>query len=217
MKNKFLTITKNGTNEIIIKKSKFITNIARVETEEEAKEFLAAVCEEHKKATHNCFAYLIGQTDQIQRESDNGEPSGTAGVPILEALRKNEVHNTAVVVTRYFGGIKLGAGGLIRAYSNSASQAVETVGIVEKVLQTKINITVPYKLNDSLQYYLNENNFVISNISYGAAVTIETATNSENVTNFVAELNNQLAGKGEIIIGEEEYIEIPYQPKKEAE
>lgn len=116
----------------------------------------------HRKATHNCFAYLIGDHDQIQRESDNGEPSGTAGVPMLEALKANQLHNVLAVVTRYFGGIKLGAGGLIRAYSNSVSQAIEQAGLVERVEQAILKIDVAYSLHDSLLYYLKQANLEIA-------------------------------------------------------
>ncbi len=105
------------------------------------------------KANHNCFAYLIGQNDQIQRESDDGEPSGTAGVPILEVLKRVGVHNVAAVVTRYFGGIKLGAGGLIRAYSNATSTALESVGLVNRVMQTAILTTINYANFEKLSYF----------------------------------------------------------------
>ena len=130
MKKPYLTIKENGEATIEIKKSEFICSLARTETEEEARAFIDEIKTKHRKATHNCFAYMIGLNDEIQRESDNGEPSGTAGVPILEVLKNLELHNVTAVVTRYFGGIKLGAGGLIRAYSNATSNAIEKVGVV---------------------------------------------------------------------------------------
>lgn len=115
----YYTIAENSEYEIVIRGSRFICSLQRVENEEEAKAFIQTIKKEHWKATHNCSAYLIGDRDEIQRAHDDGEPSGTAGVPMLEVLKKNELKYVVAVVTRYFGGTKLGAGGLIRAYSKS--------------------------------------------------------------------------------------------------
>lgn len=210
MTNQFLTIAHSGTHEFEIKKSKFIANVKRVNNEAEAKLFIEEISATHKKANHNCFAYLIGENDNIQRESDNGEPSGTAGVPILEVLKNNQLHDTIIVVTRYFGGIKLGAGGLIRAYSNSASQVIESVGIVEKLLQTQVMLTVAYSLNDKLQYYLKENGFQISKVDYGSEVKITTAALTSKLENFKTNITNLLAGKVNIKTKDERYFEVPY-------
>ena len=122
MSEPFLTIAKNTSNEMVIKKSRFICSIARVTSDEAAQQFINQISTENRKATHNCYAYMVGDRDQIQRESDNGEPSGTAGVPILESLQLAKLHNVVAVVTRYFGGIKLGGGGLVRAYTMATSQ-----------------------------------------------------------------------------------------------
>src|SRR5690625_2171584 len=130
----------------MIQKSRFIGHIKRTETEEEAQEFIRQIKKEHSQATHNCSAYLIGEYDQIQKANDDGEPSGTAGIPMLEVLKKNELKDTTVVVTRYYGGIKLGAGGLIRAYSKSTSTALQENGIVERQLMKHIAVTVDYHL-----------------------------------------------------------------------
>ena len=124
MAAQYLTIHQNTEFELVIKKSRFICSLARVHSEQEAQDFITRISKENRKANHNCYAYLLGDNDQIQRESDNGEPSGTAGVPILEALQLAHVHDVCAVVTRYFGGIKLGAGGLIRAYSNVTTEAI---------------------------------------------------------------------------------------------
>ncbi len=107
----------------MIQKSRFIGYVKRVETEEDAQAFVQEIKKKHHDATHNCSAYMVGEHNQVQKANDDGEPSGTAGVPILEVLKKKDLKDTAVVVTRYFGGIKLGAGGLIRAYSSTTSQA----------------------------------------------------------------------------------------------
>lgn len=126
-----ITIAEDIRTEQIINKSRFICSLKRVKNEEEAQEFIATVKKEFWDATHNCSAYLID--DRAQRSSDDGEPSGTAGMPMLGVLRSNELTQTAAVVTRYFGGVKLGAGGLVRAYSSSVAQAVEAAGKVKKV------------------------------------------------------------------------------------
>ncbi|WP_429970644.1 YigZ family protein [Fructilactobacillus sp. Tb1] len=215
MTNKFLTIAHGGNHEFEIKKSKFIASVERVNNEDEARMFIAMVAEAHKKASHICFAYIIGENDNIQRESDNGEPSGTAGVPILEVIKNNHLHDTIVVVTRYFGGIKLGAGGLIRAYSNSASQVIEKVGVVEKLLQTRVELTIAYSLNDKLQYYLKEHGYQILNVEYGSEIKITTAAMSDKIEEFKTNINNQLAGNVSIKTGDEEYFEVPYDAKKE--
>lgn len=126
------TISRDYRKEIVIEKSRFICSLKKVHSEAEAQEFIKAVKKEFWDATHNCSAYIVD--DLAQRSSDDGEPSGTAGIPMLEVLRKNGLTETAVVVTRYFGGIKLGAGGLVRAYSGSVAGAVKEAGLAQKIL-----------------------------------------------------------------------------------
>ena len=131
------TIVKDYRKEIVIEKSRFICSLKKVNSEEEAQEFIKAVKKEFWDATHNCSAYLVD--DLSQRSSDDGEPAGTAGIPMLDVLRKNHLTGTAAVVTRYFGGIKLGAGGLVRAYSGSVAGAVKECGIAEKILMSRFS------------------------------------------------------------------------------
>ncbi|WP_283678072.1 YigZ family protein [Lentilactobacillus sp. Marseille-Q4993] len=205
-----LTIKEDGTNELDIKKSKFICNIRRIKDEDDAKRLLSEITTIHAKATHNCYAYMTGDQDQIQRESDNGEPSGTAGVPILEVLKKNELHNVLAVVTRYFGGIKLGAGGLIRAYSNSASKAIEKVGIVDLVPQKQLIITVEYPLYDKLNYFLTENGYQIDEPSFTENVTLSVPVDETKIESFTADIKNLLADKFTLKIGDDVISEVPY-------
>uniref|UniRef100_UPI001F09F811 IMPACT family protein n=1 Tax=Lactobacillus crispatus TaxID=47770 RepID=UPI001F09F811 len=146
-KENFLTIKENGTGELIIKKSRFIANIARTTTTDAANDFIQKISKKYRDASHNTFAYTIGLNNDQVKESDNGEPSGTAGVPELKALQLMNLKNVTVVVTRYFGGIKLGAGGLIRAYSNSVTNIVEKVGVIKRVLQQELIFSVPYNLS----------------------------------------------------------------------
>ena len=207
MKKPYLTIKKNGEATIEIKKSEFICSLARTETEEEARAFIDEIKTKHRKATHNCFAYMIGLNDEIQRESDNGEPSGTAGVPILEVLKNLELHNVTAVVTRYFGGIKLGAGGLIRAYSN----AIEHVGVVRKVVQTELSLKVSYSAWGKLQNYLENNQVNISDTVFMTDVTAVVYVDTPEVESFTATIVDLMNGKVEVEEGQEKYVEVPYE------
>src|SRR6478735_5124674 len=138
----------------------------RVTTEEEAQQFIQDIKKQHWNATHNCSAYLIGERDQFQKANDDGEPSGTAGVPILEVLKKKGLKDTAVVVTRYFGGIKLGAGGLIRAYSGSASQSIDKIGVVKRQLMQLAGIHIDYTLLGKVENELRQSAYTLRNIDY---------------------------------------------------
>ena len=153
MLERYKTIKETGTNEIEIKGSRFIAHFQRVTTEEEALEFIQAIKKEHWKANHNCSSFLIGENDQVQRAMDDGEPSGTAGVPMLEVLKKNELKDIAVVVTRYFGGTKLGAGGLVRAYSGAVSEGLKAIGVVECRLEEQLSLTFNYAHVGKVEYY----------------------------------------------------------------
>jgi len=167
MLSTYYTVNKQGTDEIIIQKSRFIANVKRVESEEEAQEFIQSIKKEHRDATHNCSAYIIGETDYIQKANDDGEPSGTAGVPMLEVLKKKGLKDTAVVVTRYFGGIKLGAGGLIRAYGSATTQGIQTTGIVRRELMQGVSVTVKYTLLGKLENEIRQqSNYLLEDIHY---------------------------------------------------
>lgn len=205
-----LTIKDNSTHELEIKKSRFICNLRRITDENDAKEQIAQISHDNVKANHNCYAYVLGDNNEIQRESDNGEPSGTAGVPILEVLKKNNVKNVLAVVTRYFGGIKLGAGGLIRAYSNSTSEAIENIGIVQLVNKKIIALTVEYPLFDKLNYYLQENSYPIKDTNYTDKVTVSVAVSEEQVDQFLESITNLLANQFQSKIGGSEIFEVDY-------
>ncbi|WP_138494174.1 YigZ family protein [Paenibacillus pinistramenti] len=140
----YKTVRQSGSKEIVIKKSRFIGHIRPVNTEEEAAAFIEEIKKQHWNATHNCSAYMIGERDEIQKQSDDGEPSGTAGKPILEVMRNQGLKNVAIVVTRYFGGIMLGAGGLIRAYTDGAVAAIEAGEPITRVLHREIVVELDY-------------------------------------------------------------------------
>lgn len=162
---------KNTSSEITINKSNFIGHIARTESEDEAKAFVATIKEKYKDATHNCSAYIIGESALIQRADDDGEPSGTAGVPMLEVLKREDLYNTTVVVTRYFGGVKLGAGGLIRAYAKSTSEVVKAAGKVYLVMMNPVTLVVDYTFTNSIEHYFENNDIQIKDTEYTDKVT----------------------------------------------
>jgi uncharacterized YigZ family protein len=166
MLSKYLTVKTEGSDQIIIQKSRFIGYVKRVESEAAAQDFIQEIKKKHHDATHNCSAYMIGENDQIQKANDDGEPSGTAGIPILEVLKKQKLKDTVVVVTRYFGGIKLGAGGLIRAYGNTTSLAVRTTGIVKRQRMQGYSIMVDYTLLGKLENVLRASDHIIKAINY---------------------------------------------------
>jgi len=200
MLSEYLTVKGKAIHEIIIDKSRFIAHISRTETEEEAQQFIASIKKLHKDASHNCSAYLIGERDQIQKALDDGEPSGTAGVPILEVIRKKGLKDTTVVVTRYFGGIKLGAGGLIRAYSRSASEGITTAGIVERTLTKVLNVQIEYHWLGKLENELRASTYPIKDIQYLEQVSILTFVKEDLVdefSNWITELTN-----GQAVIAE---------------
>lgn len=166
MVERYLTIYEENEAEIVEKKSRFITTIKHVETEDEIKEFLEQIKKKYWNARHNVFAYTIGLKQPLERCSDDGEPSGTAGLPILEVIRGNNLRNVIIVVTRYFGGTLLGTGGLVRAYSGSAKLGIETSIIAENVLYYLVNVKVDYSLTGKVQYEILQNNHIIYETEY---------------------------------------------------
>ena len=208
-KENYLTIKENGNHELTIKKSRFITTLIRTPTIEEAEKVIAAVSNKYRDATHNTFAYTIGLNDEHVKASDNGEPSGTAGVPELKALQLMKLKNVTAVVTRYFGGIKLGAGGLIRAYSNSVTKAVEAIGVVKRVQQQGVKFQVDYKKFDEIQHYLNQQKIFIDNIDYGVSVTISIYIDEGKLEELENDLTNILSGKIQFIFLPKRYNEVP--------
>lgn len=207
MIDNYLTIKEDGQAELEIKKSRFICSLKRIESEEEAKEFIQMIKKEHWKANHNCSAFVLGEQNEIQRSSDDGEPSGTAGVPMLEVLKKNELMNVAAVVTRYFGGTKLGAGGLIRAYSGAVANALHEIGIVQGILQQEVFTTIDYSLLGKLQHYLEQKNLQVKDTQFLENVTL--CVMVEEVHVFQDEMTDLLNGQVTFSEGTSSYIEIP--------
>ena len=204
---RYYTVKGNGEHEIVIQKSRFIAHVARVETEEAAQDFIQRIKKENWNATHNCSAYMIGENDHIQKANDDGEPSGTAGVPILEVLKKKHLKDTVVVVTRYFGGIKLGAGGLIRAYGKSTSEGINATGIVERKLMKVMSTVIDYTWLGKIENELRSSVYGIKDIHYLDNVEIETYVEDGEVQNFVDWMVELTSGQGEILEGEVVYLE----------
>ncbi len=170
MQESFYTIRKAAEVEVVIKRSKFIAAVSPANDEDTANLFIDQVKEEHKRANHNVFAYVIN--DRVMRCSDDGEPTGTAGRPVLDVIRKQALERTAVVVTRYFGGILLGAGGLVRAYTEAAGKAIDTAGIVKKRLHQEILVRVDYRFLGPVKRELEMGRGLIRDIAYGEQVSI---------------------------------------------
>lgn len=205
----YYTVNKQGVDEITIQKSRFIANVKRVESEREAQEFIQAVKKEHRDATHNCSAYLIGENDHIQKANDDGEPSGTAGVPILEVLKKKGLKDTAVVVTRYFGGIKLGAGGLIRAYGSATTQGIQNTGIVRRELMQGISITAQYSLLGKLENEIRQQtNYLLEEIRYLENVEFIVYVKPEEQSVFEAWIVDLTSDQAETALLDQKYVEI---------
>lgn len=211
----YFTISQDGQHEIEIKKSRFICFMKRVYSEEEAKAFIAEIKKEHWKANHNCSAFVIGDKNEIQRSSDDGEPSGTAGVPMLEVLKKQELINVAAVVTRYFGGTKLGAGGLIRAYSHAVSEAVEAIGVVEGKLQQEVSLIIDYPQLGKLQNFLASGIYTTKDTLFTEKITVVCLVDEEKVQEFLLEITDLLSGQFTYDEGETSYHELPVASKKD--
>lgn len=202
------TIVKDFRQEIVIEKSRFICTLKKVNSEAEAQEFIKAIKKEFWDATHNCSAYIVDE--MAQRSSDDGEPSGTAGVPMLEVLRKNKLTNTAAVVTRYFGGIKLGAGGLVRAYTNSVAEAVRATGIAQKVLVSRFSFM--YDLNDVgklLNILYQQQLFEIADVEYGLQAKVILKMKDSDKETAEAWLTESLNKVVQLEREGSEFIEVP--------
>lgn len=197
----YLTVKKSAEDRFDEKKSLFIGYVARVTTEEEAKSFVAEIKSKHKDATHNCYAYVVGQNMGIQRYSDDGEPQGTAGIPILEVIKKSRLTDCAVVVTRYFGGVLLGAGGLTRAYTKGASVAIKAAGIVEKVKGVRISIILDYDLFGKVQYICAQNNWHIEDVEYTNEVKLYILAEENISEEIISQVTENTNGKA--IIGKD--------------
>lgn len=198
MSNDIITIKQEHSIENVINKSRFIAHIKPVSSEDEAKAFINEIKQQHKEATHNCSAYTVGDQMNIQKANDDGEPSGTAGVPMLEILKKLDVHNVCVVVTRYFGGIKLGGGGLIRAYSGAVRDVIYDIGRVELRDAIPTTVTINYDLTGKLEYELASTTYFLRDTTYTDKVSYQIDVVQTEYDDFIAFLNKNTAGNFEL-------------------
>lgn len=202
MEDTIITLKAEHIIENVINKSRFIAHIKPVESEEDAKAFINQVSTKHREATHNCFAYTIGDQMNIQKANDNGEPSGTAGVPMLGILKKLEIHNACVVVTRYFGGIKLGGGGLIRAYSGAVRDVIYDIGRVELKIAIPTTVTINYDLTGKFEYELESTSYLLRDQNYTDKVSYQIDVVASDYDEFIAFLNRTTSGNYDLEEGE---------------
>lgn len=202
MKDTIITIKAEHIIENVINKSRFIAHIKPVESEEDAKAFINQVSTKHREAAHNCSAYTIGDQMNIQKANDNGEPSGTAGVPMLDILKKLEIHNACVVVTRYFGGIKLGGGGLIRTYSGAVRDVIYDIGRVELKPAIPTTVTINYDLTGKFEYELESTSYLLRDQSYTDKVSYQIDVVASDYDEFIAFLNRTTSGNYDLVEGE---------------
>ncbi len=203
------TIAKDGSSELIVKKSRFICTVQRVASEEDAREKLIALKKQYWEANHNCSAWIIGPRGDLRRSNDDGEPGGTAGAPMLHVLDTRGVTDSLAVVTRYFGGTLLGAGGLIRAYGQSVSNAIDAVGIVERVPLTVVAVEAAHDEAGRLENLLRHTAWRVSSIDYGAQVTFELPLGEAEIDPFRAWLSETTSGRCEAIEIGTEIVEVP--------
>ena len=189
----FKTIKEDGMVQEEIKKSRFICHVKRVYSEEEARAFIAAIKKEHYKATHNCSAFIVGERSEIKRTSDDGEPSGTAGIPMLGVLENHNLTNLCVVVTRYFGGIKLGAGGLIRAYSHSVAESLRLAPKELHTTRTQLQATIDYSLYGAVERFVQEKKLHYE-ASFGEHITVTILVPPTDVEDIQKELQDMSHG-----------------------
>ncbi|MCI7694162.1 YigZ family protein [Veillonella caviae] len=189
----FITIMEEFRNEYVVEKSRFITTLYPCSTEEEAQAFINRINKEFWDARHNCTVFALGPKQEKQRSSDNGEPSGTAGKPMLEVLKKTGITNVAVVVTRYFGGIKLGAGGLIRAYSHSVAEALRLAPKELHTTRIPLQVTIDYALYGAVERYVQDNDLHYES-SFGEKVTLTILCQLDSLEHIQKELQDMSHG-----------------------
>ena len=205
----YKTITSNHTTEEEIKKSRFICHLKRVTSEEEARDFIATIKKEHYRANHSCSAMIIGENSEVKRSSDDGEPSGTAGVPMLTVLEKQELTNVVAVVTRYFGGIKLGAGGLIRAYTGSVAQALNEIGLVTVKEQVGLQVILTYPQYQTFANFLEQENLEEFNTQFLEYVTSDIYTDEDRLSDLQSALTEFYQGKISFQKIDSKIVEVP--------
>lgn len=205
MQEQYRTVARAGVHETEINRSRFICALAPAATEQEAQDFVARIRKEHPAASHNCFAYVIGADASVQKASDDGEPGGTAGVPMLQMLTRREMRYVVAVVTRYYGGVKLGAGGLIRAYGGVVGESLDALGTLTRQRFRIATVTVDHQRAGRLENELRATGRSVRDVRYTEAVAIEIGLPDADVEEFRRWLADATAGEAELELGEEAY------------
>ncbi|OON92462.1 MAG: hypothetical protein ATN34_02325 [Epulopiscium sp. Nele67-Bin002] len=209
-----ITIKEHCTAEIIEKKSRFIAYLFYIESPEQAENFLAQIRKQHYNASHNCYAYQIGQRDEIQRFSDDGEPQGTAGKPILEVLKGIPLSNTLIIITRYFGGTLLGTGGLVRAYGRAAKEGVRQAILIKKVLVQVYQLECEYTLFGKVEYLLKSEHYNIRHVDYTNMVSVTVEVLVEETDKFKKWIIDKTNAEVSLYEHKVETIDVPFTPTK---
>ncbi|MFJ2647780.1 YigZ family protein [Streptomyces sp. NPDC087420] len=205
MQEQYRTVARAGAHETEVNRSRFLCALAPVADEREAQEFVAGIRKEHPAASHHCFAYVIGADASVQKASDDGEPGGTAGVPMLDMLLRREMRYVVAVVTRYYGGVKLGAGGLIRAYGGAVGEALDVVGVRTRRRFRLATVTVDHQRAGKLENDLRATGRAVREVRYAEAVTIGIGLPDGEVDMFRAWLADATAGTAVLELGGEAY------------
>ncbi|MEU1540410.1 YigZ family protein [Actinacidiphila glaucinigra] len=209
MVERYLTIGREHVHESEIKRSRFLCALAPVSGEEAAQQFIARVRKEHAGATHNCFAYVIGAEGRIHRASDDGEPGGTAGTPMLQVLLRREVRDVVAVVTRYYGGVQLGAGGLVRAYGGAVSAALDELGTVERQKLALVTVVAGHQRAGRIENDLRAAGRAVRGVAYGAAeVRIELGVPQDELAAFRAWLADASAGTAGVEVSGSAFVDV---------
>ncbi|MEV0850268.1 YigZ family protein [Streptomyces sp. NPDC049954] len=208
MPDEYRTLARAGHHETEVNRSRFLCSMAPAATEREAQEFVARIAKEHADASHNCYAYVIGADASVQRASDDGEPGGTAGVPMLQMLTRRELRYVVAVVTRYYGGIKLGAGGLIRAYGGAVGEALDALGTVTRRRYRLATVTVDHQRAGKIENDLRSTGRTVREVRYGERVALDIGLPGTEIEDFRAWLADATAGTASFELGAEAYGEV---------
>ena len=211
MAKNFITIKEDSYDEFIEKKSTFITHLIRINSEEEARDFIQKMKKKYYDATHVCSCYVVGDNNEITRANDDGEPSGTAGAPMLDVLIKNNIKNVCATVIRYYGGTKLGTGGLVRAYGGGVINALKNATLVERKDAFEIKLEIDYSLNGKIEYEIDKTNFIVNNIDYTDKLVYTIYVMQEDYSNFETWIANLTNGQFKIISSNEKQLEFDIQ------
>ncbi|MGX7111894.1 YigZ family protein [Gemella cuniculi] len=207
MSKKFITIKENSSDEFVEKKSTFITHLIRIKNEDDARDFIQKMKKKHYDATHVCSCYVVGN-NEITRSSDDGEPSGTAGAPMLDVLVKQGIRNVCAVVIRYYGGTKLGTGGLVRAYGGGVINTLKKATLVERKDAFEVKVEIDYSLNGKIEYEINKTNFIVNNLEYADKIIYTIYVMEEDYEKFQNWIANLTNGQFKILSSKDKQLEF---------